>query len=124
MALTEKLVSGLVKHLFGSYKVTYHINGPDAAPVEIDFTPPFKRLSLIEDLEKATGEKFPPATELSTPAANKFLDNLCKKHEIECGNPRTTARLIDKVKATKKILISITSFFILVSWTFSRNTMS
>ena len=101
MALTEKLVSGLVQHLFGTYKVAYHLNGPDKAPVEIDFTPPFKRLDLIQDLEKATGEKFPPATELTTPTANKFLDNLCKKHEIECSNPRTTARLIDKVKRRK-----------------------
>ncbi|UJR15161.1 hypothetical protein I4U23_002124 [Adineta vaga] len=97
MDLTEKLISGLVKQLFGTYKVTYHLNGPDEAPVEIDFTPPFKRLDLIADLEKATGEKFPPATELSTPAANTFLDNLCKKHEVDCTNPRTTARLIDKL---------------------------
>ena len=97
MELTEKLISGLVKSLFGTYKIKYHLEGPDKAPVEIDFTPPFKRFSLIEDLEKATGEKFPPATELAIPAANKFFDNLCKKHEIECTNPRTTARLIDKV---------------------------
>ena len=115
MDLTEKMISGLVKQLFGSYKINYHMNGLDQAPVEIDFTPPFKRLYLIDDLEKATGEKFPPATELTSPgkvletdlifckgkvsflASNKFLDNLCKKHEIECSNPRTTARLIDKV---------------------------
>lgn len=97
MELTEKLISGLVKSLFGTYKIAYHVEGPDKAPVEIDFTPPFKRFSLIEDLEKATGEKFPPATELSTPAANQFFDNLCKKHDIECTNPRTTARLIDKL---------------------------
>ncbi|CAF4420901.1 unnamed protein product [Rotaria socialis] len=97
MALTEKLISGLVKQLFGTYKITYHVNGLDQAPVEIDFTPPFKRLDLIGDLEKATGEKFPPATELSTPIANVFLDTLCKRHDIECTNPRTTARLIDKL---------------------------
>jgi len=115
MALTEKLISGLVKHLFGTYKIAYHLNGPDQAPVEIDFTPPFKRLSLIEDLEKATGEKFPLATELTTPASNKFLDNLCKKHDIDCGNPRTTARLIDKVtiKSSKKIFKML---FFLYSW--------
>ncbi|CAF3064686.1 unnamed protein product [Rotaria sp. Silwood2] len=97
MEITEKLISNLVKHLFGTYKVTYHLNGPDQAPIEIDFTPPFKRLNLMEDLEKAISEKFPPASELSTPAANKFFDNLCKKHDIECKNPRTTARLIDKL---------------------------
>jgi lysyl-tRNA synthetase class 2 len=112
MELTEKLFSGLVKHLFGTYKITYHVNGHDQPPVEIDFTPPFKRFSLIEDLEKATGEKFPPSTELSSPASNKFFDNLCKKHDIECGEPRTTARLIDKVK--KKSLSRILMFIFFV----------
>lgn len=29
--------------------------------------------------------------------ANQFFDNLCRKHNVECGSPRTTARLIDKV---------------------------
>jgi len=97
MELTEKLFSGLVKHLFGTYKITYHVNGHDQPPVEIDFTPPFKRLNLMEDLEKVTGEKFPPTTELSTPASHQFFDNLCKKYNIECSNPRTTTRLIDKL---------------------------
>ncbi|CAF3602036.1 unnamed protein product [Rotaria sp. Silwood1] len=97
MNITEKLISDLVKYLFGTYKIIYHLNGPDQAPVEIDFTPPFKRLNLMENLEKMIGEKFPSASELSTPAANKFFDNLCKKHDIECKNPRTTARLIDKL---------------------------
>ncbi|CAF1217469.1 unnamed protein product [Rotaria sordida] len=99
MNITEKLISGLVKHLFGTYKIAYHLNGLDQAPVEIDFTPPFKRLNLMEDLEKVIGEKFPPTSELSTSATNKFFDNLCKKHDIECKNPRTTARLIDKLSA-------------------------
>ncbi|CAF3630950.1 unnamed protein product [Rotaria sp. Silwood1] len=97
MNITEKLISDLVKYLFGTYKIIYHLNGPDQAPVEIDFTPPFKRLNLMENLEKMIGEKFPSSSELSTPAANKFFDNLCKKHDIECKNPRTTARLIDKL---------------------------
>jgi lysyl-tRNA synthetase class 2 len=112
MELTEKLFSGLVKHLFGTYKITYHINGPDQAPVEIDFTPPFKRLNLMEDLEKAAGEKFPPTAELSSPASKKFFDNLCKKYNIECAEPRTTARLIDKVKRKSLSKISMLIFFL------------
>ncbi|CAF0739629.1 unnamed protein product [Didymodactylos carnosus] len=97
MDITEKLLSGLVKQLFGTYKISYHMDGPDKPPVEIDFTPPFKRLSLIQDLEKAIGEKCPPPLEFSTPETNKFFDNLCKKHNVECTTPRTTARLIDKL---------------------------
>jgi len=26
------------------------------------------------------------------------LDDLCVKHEVDCGAPRTVARLLDKVK--------------------------
>jgi len=116
MKLTEKLISGLVIHLFGTYKIKYHVNGLDQEPVEINFTPPFKRLNLIEDLERATGETFPLPTEFTTSGlkefislsrlftflivSNKFFDDLCKKYNIECSNPRTTARLIDKVKQT------------------------
>ncbi|UJR31521.1 hypothetical protein I4U23_019010 [Adineta vaga] len=97
MELTEKLISGLVNHLFGTYKIKYHINGPDREPVEIDFTPPFKRMNMMEDLEKATGEKFPSTTELSTSESNQFFNNLCTRYNIECSEPRTTARLIDKL---------------------------
>lgn len=75
MELTEKLVSGLVKQLFGTYKISYHMNGPDQAPVEIDFTPPFRRFDLIGDLEKATNEKFPPATEFATKGTTSTLFN-------------------------------------------------
>lgn len=44
MAMTEEMLSGMVKDIHGSYKIQYHPNGPDHPPVEIDFTPPFKVL--------------------------------------------------------------------------------
>ena len=119
MEITEKLISGLVKHLFGTYKIMYHINGPEQAPVEIDFTPPFKRLSLIDDLEKVVGEKFPSATEFTTRESNTFFDNLCKKYEIECSHPRTTARLIDKVKNVINENLQVNFCFSTVGWPFS-----
>merc|ERR1711909_241742 len=60
--LTEKLVSGMVKSIFGSYKVTYH---PDANEtdkgdaIEVDYTPPFKRVSMLEELQRTIGVTFP-----------------------------------------------------------------
>lgn len=54
--ITEKLVSGMVKSIFGKYQVTFHPDGPDGKPWEVDFTPPFKRLRMFPDLEKALGE--------------------------------------------------------------------
>lgn len=39
--LTETMISGMVFELKGSYKIQYHADGPDADPIEIDFTPPW-----------------------------------------------------------------------------------
>lgn len=53
--------AGMVKHITGSYKITYHPDGQDGQAYEIDFTPPFRRINMVYDLEKAIGVKFPPA---------------------------------------------------------------
>lgn len=97
MHLTEDLISGMVKSTHGSYKVQYHPDGPESPSVEIDFTPPFRRLHMFPALEERLGVKLPAPTELDTPAANKFLSDLCAKHEVECPPPRTSARLLDKL---------------------------
>jgi lysyl-tRNA synthetase class 2 len=97
MILSESLLSGLVKQLTGGYKITYHPEGPEGEAFEVDFTPPFKRVSMIATLEKEMGATFPPATELHTEASRKFLDDLAVKHGVECPAPRTTARLLDKM---------------------------
>lgn len=97
MQITEDLLSGMVKSLTGGYKVTYHPDGPEGEAHEIDFTPPFKRFSLIKDLEKALNVKFPPATTFDTEDTRQFFDRLAVKHEVECPPPRTLARLLDKL---------------------------
>ncbi|XP_064526561.1 lysine--tRNA ligase isoform X1 [Pseudopipra pipra] len=97
MDITEKLLSGMVKHITGSYKITYHPDGPDGQAYEIDFTPPFRRISMVYDLEKALGVKFPPTDCFETEETRKFFDNLCAERDIECPPPRTTARLLDKL---------------------------
>lgn len=97
MAITESLLSGMVKAIHGTHKITYHPDGPEGEGYEIDFTPPFKRVSMIEELEKVLKVKFPPCDQLHTKETNKFLDDLCVKHEVECPPPRTTARLLDKL---------------------------
>lgn len=48
MTMTEEMLSGLVKSLFGGYKVTFHPNGLDKDPVVIDFSPPFRRVSMMK----------------------------------------------------------------------------
>ncbi|KAL7303717.1 hypothetical protein TKK_0003850 [Trichogramma kaykai] len=97
MQITESMISGMVKTIHGSYKIKYHPDGEGGEEVEIDFTPPFKRVSMIKTLEEELKVKFPNANELNTPETNKFLSDLCTKHEVECPAPRTTARLLDKL---------------------------
>lgn len=97
MSITESLVSGMVKSIHGSYKIIYHPDGPEGEGVEIDFTPPFKRVPMIKTLEEKLNVKFPEPEKLSTDEANKFLSELCVKHGVECPAPRTTARLLDKL---------------------------
>jgi lysyl-tRNA synthetase class 2 len=80
MDITESLLSGLVKQLTGGYKVTFHPEGKESdKSYELDFTTPWKRFNMIEELEKQLNVKFPPGDELHTEAANKFLRDLCAK---------------------------------------------
>lgn len=97
MTMTEDMISGMVKSIHGTYKIKYHPDGPEGEAVEIDFTPPFKRVSMIKTLEEKLKVKFPEAEKLNTKEACKFLSDLCIKHEVECPAPRTTARLLDKL---------------------------
>ncbi|WJX23998.1 lysine--tRNA ligase [Trifolium repens] len=96
MDITEKMLSGMVHELTnGSYKVKYHADGTDKDPIEIDFTPPFRRIDMIEGLEEIAGLNIPK--DLSSDEANQYLKDACKKFEVECPPPETTARLLDKL---------------------------
>jgi lysyl-tRNA synthetase class 2 len=100
MDLTESMISGLVKHVTGSYKIKFHPEGKGegAKEYEIDFTTPWKRYNMIEELEKKLDVKFPPGQELASESTNQFLKDLLNKVGVECSEPRTNARMLDKVR--------------------------
>ena len=56
----------MVKHITGGYKVTYHSEGPEKEGWEVDFTPPFRRVSMIDELEKKLNVQFPDPANLNT----------------------------------------------------------
>ena len=64
MNIIETMMASLVMNIFGSYKIKYHPDGPEGDEVEIDFTPPFKRLDMIPELKKALGVKLPDIKDL------------------------------------------------------------
>ncbi|KAJ2964822.1 hypothetical protein NQZ79_g389 [Umbelopsis isabellina] len=97
MEITETLLSTMVEALTGSTVVKYHPEGPEGPELEIDFKAPFKRVDMITTLEEKLNVKFPSADTLETEETQKFLSDLCIKHNVDCSAPRTSARLLDKL---------------------------
>ena len=97
MNMTEELISDMVYSFFGTYKVIYHPDGKEVKETarEIDFKPPFKRISLVKGIEDALGVKIPE--NLESEDTRLFLIELCAKNGVECPNPKTTSRLLDKL---------------------------
>ncbi|GAB5372713.1 hypothetical protein AAMO2058_001688600 [Amorphochlora amoebiformis] len=99
MKVTEEMISGMVKSICGSYKVIVPPEEKDgvvpsgAKPIEVDFTPPWRRIPMIEGL-KAAGIDIPMP--LESEEARIYLDKELTKREIKCSAPRSTARMIDK----------------------------
>jgi len=52
---------------------------------------------MMKGLEEALKRPMPKNSELGTPEAREFFDKLCVELKVECGAPRSTARLIDKL---------------------------
>ncbi|KAJ6631217.1 lysyl-tRNA synthetase [Mycena sp. CBHHK59/15] len=101
MDITEAMVEGLVKYLTGGTTVTYHPDGnkdqEGAREMKLDFQRPWKRYDMIQTLEEKLGVTFPPGETLHTAETNKWLRELCVKHNVDCSEPRTNARLLDKL---------------------------
>jgi len=100
MELTEDMLSKMVYSIHGSYKIEYNPNGPEDKDnkITIDFTPPFKRIPMMKGLEDVLKLKdIPKNTDLHLESSRVYFDKLCKAKGVDCSNPRTTARLIDKL---------------------------
>ncbi|OXB35516.1 lysine-tRNA ligase [Cryptococcus neoformans] len=99
MDMTEELIEGMVKSLTGGTKLTFHPQGKGEGKkvYEVDFARPWKRFDMIGELEKQLNVKFPPGETLHDDNTNKFLRELCEKHNVDCSEPKTNARLLDKL---------------------------
>jgi len=94
MDMTEKMISGMVKAITGGYKVLYH-NKRGEPPVEVDYTPPFKRMPMIATLETACGCVLPGP--IDSEETRLYLVTKCRELNVDCPAPHTTARLLDKL---------------------------
>ncbi|KAJ7056534.1 lysine-tRNA ligase [Mycena amicta] len=101
MDITEAMLEGLVKYLTGGTTITFHPDGnkgqEGARELVLDFKRPWKRYDMIETLEEKLAVKFPPGETLHTAETNVWLRELCVKRKVDCSEPRTNARLLDKL---------------------------
>jgi lysyl-tRNA synthetase class 2 len=95
MDMTEEMVSEMVKEITGGYETVFHTQ--DGEEYKVNWARPWRKVNMIPALEEATGEKFPPGNELHTKETNEFLKNVLKKVNVECSEPRTNARMLDKL---------------------------
>lgn len=86
MEMTEKMISEMVMEIKGSYKIQYHGNGPGEEPVEIDFSPPWRRISMVAGLEEKLGVTIPK--DLYSEESRAFLEKLCADNHVDCKPPR------------------------------------
>merc|ERR1712088_264471 len=95
MQMTEEMISAMVKMIHGSYIVEFK---PDSETnYTMDFSPPWKRLNIQEELEKLFPGKMPKPTELHTEEARAQLEKIVADAGLECAPPKTSARLMDKL---------------------------
>lgn len=97
MDMTELLFSEMVKSITGDYKITYHPDGPEGEALTLDFARPWKRVNMIEELEKVYNVTFPPGDELHTEETGKFLKQILIDNKLDCPPPLTNARMLDKL---------------------------
>ena len=97
MDFTEKMLSDMVYSIRGTYKIDYHPEGKEhpESKVEIDFTPPFRRIPMMKGLEEKLGVTMPE--DLYSDEATEFFKKICAERNIKCAPPLTTPRLIDKL---------------------------
>lgn len=94
MDFTEEMLKTIVKSVYGSLQVEYHINGKDKDPIIIDFSK-FSKIDMMKELREKYEINIPE--DLNTEEARNILEEECQKREIVCSEPRTTARLLDKL---------------------------
>lgn len=94
MEMCEELISHTILSTNKSYIVQFKKMG-ESNLTDIDFTPPYRRINMMKELETKTGLVFP--NDLTTEDSRLFFVELCERMNVKCAPPHTTARLIDKL---------------------------
>ncbi len=117
IGLTESLLYGFVMDWHWTHKIRYQPNKDNFhESTDIDFSPPFKRLYVIPELEKHLGVRVPPPDTHHTTEAQEYFQKLCMEHKIVYAEPRITTRLLDKASMVLFMALSGCQFPTVFSW--------
>lgn len=94
MDMCENMLAHITKQIHGTTSIKY-LPAHSNSEILLDFQGPYKRIDVLSTLQERTNTTFPE--DLTTDEANVFLDELCKSLAIDCSDPRTTSRLVDKL---------------------------
>ncbi|KAM0671955.1 hypothetical protein OCOL_001012 [Ordospora colligata] len=98
MEMTEEMLSGLVHELFGTDVIRYEPKkrGEEVKPVEISFSRPFRRISILEELNEKLGLQITGENLEDKETLEKLLE-VCVKENVVVEKPQTLARVLDKL---------------------------
>ena len=94
MDICQDMLSTICREINGTNQIEF-LRAHTDSPITIDFSPPYKKIDIIPTLEDMLNLKFP--SDLSTPESKTFLDDLCIDKNVDCSEPRTSSRLMDKL---------------------------
>ena len=97
MTLTESLLREIVCAANNGSPVLQTVHPKTGKPVEIDFSKPFERLPVMKTLQERIGMHLPDAHDLDSMAGAAYLATICVEHGIPLPQPRTPAKLLDKL---------------------------
>lgn len=93
ITMVENLINQLVNRVTGSSMLKYKDKTGEKI---LNFSLPFSRINIKSELENILNISF-DNVDISSPEFYKFLtEKLCELC-IECGNPKTTSRMLDKL---------------------------
>eukprot|EP00008_Paramoeba_atlantica_P013653 CAMPEP_0201496926 /NCGR_PEP_ID=MMETSP0151_2-20130828/62645_1 /ASSEMBLY_ACC=CAM_ASM_000257 /TAXON_ID=200890 /ORGANISM="Paramoeba atlantica, Strain 621/1 / CCAP 1560/9" /LENGTH=429 /DNA_ID=CAMNT_0047887129 /DNA_START=496 /DNA_END=1782 /DNA_ORIENTATION=- len=100
MGMTEELLCTLATQCTGSPHIQWKdetLEGEEEKKETlIDFTPPYRRVHVWKELERCVGP-LPSPENLDSTESRQRLEEVITEHNIPISNPKTPARMIDKL---------------------------
>ena len=89
MDLMEEFLPALVHKLYGKLVIEY--NGK-----ELDFTPPYPRIDILDKIKEMCPD-FDPPLPFTSEESKTYLEHFVDEHELTCPKPYTVPRMLNKI---------------------------